>query len=87
MEAAMHTRTVATEPHRHPKYEPLYDVDPRTGAPIEIFYADDIIAASFGKRSAGWLWWTCPRGDLPGEPTGPFGTSYGAYRDALGSFK
>jgi len=61
--------------------EPLYDVDPRTGAAIEVFYADEVLAKSFGTRT-GWFWWSCRRGFLPdGQPTGPFGTSYAAYRD------
>jgi hypothetical protein len=65
------------------KYEPLYDFDPRTGATIEVFYADPVLAASFGKPGAGWMWWTCWRGDRPCEPSGPFSSSYRAYRDAL----
>jgi hypothetical protein len=63
--------------------EPLYDVDPRTGATIEVFYADRALAKSLGMRGAGWCWWTCQRGCLPGRAIGPFGTSYLAYRDAL----
>jgi hypothetical protein len=63
--------------------EPLYDIDPQTGASIEVFYADRVLAKSFG-RGTGWFWWSCRSGLLPGgEPTGPFATSYGAYRDAL----
>jgi hypothetical protein len=67
------------------KYEPLYDFDPRTGAVIEVFYADPILAASFGA-SAGWYWWSCHRGSRPGQPRGPFHTAYRAYGDALSSF-
>ncbi len=67
----------------HAACEPLYDLDPHTGAPIEVFYADRVLATSFG-RGTGWFWWICKSGFLPDrEPTGPFATSYGAYRDAL----
>ena len=63
--------------------EPLYDFDPQTGASIEVFYADRVLAKAFGRES-GWFWWSCQSGFLPdGEPTGPFATSYAAYRDAL----
>ena len=35
-------------------------------------------------RGRGWFWWLCKPGSLPEvPPTGPFATSYGAYRDAL----
>jgi hypothetical protein len=69
-----------------PPPEPLYDVDPRTGAAVEIFYADDVLAKSFGTRP-GWFWWSCRRGFLPdGQPTGPFGTSYAAYRNVAGQW-
>ena len=64
-----------------PLYEPLYEIDRRTGATIEVFFADRALAQSFGARGAGWFWWTCQPGCLPEEPpTGPFATSYGAYR-------
>jgi hypothetical protein len=70
------SKSVRCDPH-----EPLYDVDPRTGAAIEVFYADDVLAKSFGTHP-GWFWWSCRRGFLPdGVPTGPFATSYAAYRD------
>jgi hypothetical protein len=78
-------RVVGSELERRAAYEPLYDVDPRTGDSIEVFYADRVLAKSFGRNS-GWFWWSCRRGRLPDDlPTGPFGTSYLAYRDmALG---
>ena len=77
-------RAVISDPKRRPAFEPLYDIDPRTGASIEVFYADRVLAASFGTRGAGWCWWTCQPGRLPdGPPTGPFATSYAAYRDAV----
>ena len=48
-----------------------------------MFFADNGLAKSFGT-SPGWFWWTCQSGCLPeGEPSGPFATSYAAYRDAL----
>jgi hypothetical protein len=67
--------------------EPLYDVDPNSGDSVEVFYADDVLAKSFGTRP-GWFWWRCRRGSLPdGLVTGPFPTSYAAYRDTPGSPK
>jgi hypothetical protein len=78
------TRAAPSEPKRCAAFEPLYDIDPHTGATIEIFWADRVLAKSFGIRGAGWLWWSCPRGDVPGQPNGPFGTSYRAYQDAQG---
>jgi len=81
----MNPKIVASDRNRHPKYEPLYDKDPSTGATIEIFYADHVLT---GMRGAGWFWWSCKPGQLPQwPPAGPFATGYGAYRDALGSFK
>ena len=66
-----------------PQFEPLYDIDPRTGATIEVFFGDRPLAQSFGAGGAGWFWWTCRSGCLPDEPPiGPFATSYLAYRDA-----
>jgi len=43
---------VATE--RLAAFEPLYDIDPRTGASLEVFYADRVLAGSF-SRHEGWL--------------------------------
>jgi hypothetical protein len=75
------TRAVISDPRRRPAYEPLYDIDPRNGASVEIFLADRVLAKSFGTRP-GWFWWSCRRGSLPdGLPTGPFPTSYAAYRN------
>jgi hypothetical protein len=79
-------RAVISNPERRAAYEPLYDFDARSGATIEVFYVDHVLAKSFGTR-AGWVWWTCQCGCLPGPPAGPFGTSYAAYRDALGGGK
>jgi hypothetical protein len=75
-------RAVISDPKRYTAYEPLYDLDPQTGASVEIFYADPTVARSFGTSEAGWYWWSCQSGSLPkGEPRGPFANSYLAYRD------
>lgn len=81
-------RAVISDPKRRTAFEPLYDIDLKTGASIEVFYADHALASSFGS-STGWFWWTCQRGFLPdGPPTGPFATSYAAYRNfALGDMQ
>ena len=76
------SRAVVSELVRRAACEPLYDLDPQTGASIEVFYADQVLAASFGTRP-GWFFWTCRPGCLPDDlPRGPFATSYLAYRDA-----
>ena len=76
-------RAVISGPKRRAAFEPIYDTDPHTGASIEVFYADHWLAKSFGMHT-GWFYWSCQRGYLPKEPpTGPFGTSYAAYRNAL----
>jgi hypothetical protein len=63
--------------------EPLFDVHPRTGASIEVFYADRALE-TFGRGGAGWFWWSRRRGFSPvGPVTGPFATSYAAYRHAM----
>jgi hypothetical protein len=68
---------------RHGKYAPLFDVDPVTGASIEVFYADRTLE-SFGRDGAGWFWWPRRRGLAPTGPArGPFPTGYSAYRDAI----
>ena len=65
------------------RHEPLYDVDPLTGASIEVFYADRTLE-TFGQGGAGWFWWSRRRGVSPDGPaTGPFATSYSAYRHAM----
>jgi hypothetical protein len=63
--------------------DPLYDIDPRTGANIEVFYADRALE-TFGRCGSGWFWCSRQRGHSPGAPpTGPFATSYAAYRHAM----
>ena len=42
-------------------HEPLYDIDPQTGASIEVFYADRALE-TFGRCGAGWFWWSRQRG-------------------------
>jgi hypothetical protein len=64
-------------------HEPLYDIDPQTGTTIEVFCADRTLE-TFGRCGAGWFWWPRRRGCSPdGSPTGPFATSYAAYRHAM----
>ena len=41
-------RAVISDPKRRTACEPLYDIDPQTGASVEIFYADRALAMSFG---------------------------------------
>ena len=66
-----------------PCREPLFDTHPRTGAAIEVFYADRELE-TFGRCGAGWFWWPRRRGFSPeGPAAGPFATSYAAYRDAM----
>ncbi len=68
---------------QRPCREPLFDVHPQTGALIEVFYADRTLE-TFGRGGSGWFWWNRRRGFSPDGPaTGPFSTSYAAYRDAL----
>lgn len=76
--APMETSTMQCFAH-----EPLYDIDPRTGASIEVFYADRELE-SFGRCGPGWFWCSRQRGyPSGGPPTGPFATRYAAYRHAL----
>jgi hypothetical protein len=75
---------VTSNPERRPAFEPLYAIDAQTGATIEVFYCDRVLARSFGVLGAGWVHWSCHRGCLPYDaPHRPFATSYGALRDAL----
>ncbi len=74
---------VARAPAPNPRLEPLFDVHPQTGASIEVFYADRALE-TFGKGGVGWFWQSRQRGFSPnGAPTGPFATSYAAYRHAM----
>ena len=77
------TRTSISDRAVRGAFEPLFDIHPRTGAAIEVFYADRALE-TFGRDGAGWFWWSRRRGFSPdSEPIGPFATSYAAYRDAM----
>jgi hypothetical protein len=72
-----------SNPGQRARLEPLFDLQPRTGVSIEVFFADRALE-TFGRCGAGWFWWPRRRGGSPGGPaTGPFATSYGAYRHAM----
>jgi hypothetical protein len=76
-------RAVISDPKRRAAGEPLYVKDPQSGASIEVFLADPVLAKSF-CMGGGWFWWSCLPGCLPvTAPHGPFATNYGAFRDAL----
>ena len=60
----------------------LYEIDPISGATIEIFYADRAVAQTFGARGAGWYWRTRQVDCSPDAPSGPFLVCLDAYRDA-----
>ena len=73
---------VAWTPSNPRQREPFYDIDP-TGVSIEVFYADSTLE-TFGRCGAGWFWCFRRRGFSPSGPaTGPFATSYAAYRHAM----
>ena len=64
---------------------PIHDIHPLTGISIEVFYADRTLE-TFGRGGVGWFWWPRRRGFSPDSPeTGPFATSYAAYRHAMNS--
>ena len=74
---------VPTSCPQHPAREPVYDINPLTGISIEVFYADRTLE-TFGRGGAGWFWWSRRRGcSSDGMATGPFSTSYAAYRHAM----
>jgi hypothetical protein len=65
------------------KHDPLFDIVPETGVSIEVFYLDRTLE-TFGRCGAGWFCWPRRRGCSPDGPaTGPFPTSYAAYRHAM----
>jgi hypothetical protein len=75
-------RAMISEAGRHAAWEPLYDIDPVTGATVEVFFADRVLAQSFGACGPGWFWWTCQSGCLANcPPAGPFASAYSAYRN------
>jgi hypothetical protein len=64
--------------------EPLSDINPQTGVGFEVFYSDRRLE-TFGRGGGGWFYWARRRGSSPeGPATGPFATSYAAYRHAVG---
>jgi hypothetical protein len=72
-----------SNPRQRAAHEPLYDIDPRTGVSIEVYYSDRTLE-TFGQGGAGWFWWPRRRGFSPvGPAAGPFATSYAAYRHAM----
>jgi hypothetical protein len=72
-----------SRPSQRAAHEPLYDIDLQTGVSFEVFYSDRTLE-TFGRGGAGWFWWSRRRGFSPNSPaTGPFATSYAAYRNAL----
>ena len=74
---------VPTSSAHRPCRDALFDVHPQSGASIEVFYADRTME-TFGGCGAGWFWWSRRRGFSPDGPaTGPFATSYAAYRNAI----
>jgi hypothetical protein len=73
-------RVANSDPNR---FEPLYGIHPLTGVSIEVLYADRTLE-TFGWRGPGWFWWYRRRGCAPlGPRTGPFASSYAAYRNAV----
>jgi hypothetical protein len=46
-----------SNPRQPARHEPLFDVDPRTGASIEVFYTDRSLE-TFGRCGPGWFWWS-----------------------------
>jgi hypothetical protein len=76
---------MVTHPIQPARHEPIYDLNPSTGASIEVFYADRALE-TFGRSGAGWFWWSRRSGFAPDSlATGPFATSYAAYRHAMKS--
>ena len=74
---------MTTKFEQHAAHGPLYEINSRTGAWIEVFYADRSLE-TFGRCGPGWFWWSGRRGCPPdGSPTGPFATGYAAYRHAM----
>ncbi len=43
-----------SDPKQRERHEPFYDVHPRTGASIEVFYADRAFE-TFGRGGVGWF--------------------------------
>jgi hypothetical protein len=45
-------------------HEPLYDINPATGASFEVFYSDRTLV-TFGRGGSGWFWWSRRRDFSP----------------------
>jgi hypothetical protein len=76
-------RAPTSDPRQRARPEPLFDIHPRTGVSVEVFYADRTLE-TFGRCGSGWFWWSRRRGFAPDSPAaGPFATPYAAYRDAV----
>jgi hypothetical protein len=70
-------------PRQRARHDLIFDVHPQTGASFEVFYSDRTLE-TFGRAGGGWFWWSRRRGSSPeGPATGPFATSYSAYRHAM----
>ena len=73
----------STSAPQRSRLEPLFDINPLTGISIEVFCSDRTLE-TFGRGGCGWFWWSRRRGFSPDGPaTGPFATSYAAYRHAM----
>ena len=76
-------QALVSNPRQRAVHEPLYDINPLTGASIEVFYSDQTLE-TFGRGGSGWFWWPRRPGFAPDGPAqGPFPTSYSAYRHAV----
>lgn len=73
----------ASIPRQRAAHCPFYDINPLTGISFEVYWADTTLE-TFGRCGAGWFWCPRRRGFSPHSPaTGPFPTSYAAYRHAM----
>ena len=63
-------------------FEPLFEINPQTGATVEVFFADRALE-TFGRCGAGWFWCARRRGYLAGSAQGPFAMRYAASRHAM----
>ena len=73
-------------PRQCARHDPIFDVHPQTGVSFEVFYSDRTLE-TFGGAGGGWFWSSRQRRSSPeGPATGPFATSYAAYRNALETY-
>ena len=66
----------SADPRQCAAHEPLYDVHPRTGATIEVFFAHHTLE-TLGRCGGGWFWCCRRRGFAP------VGTDDWSVRDEL----